>query len=127
MDEPPFLLDGAVVLDYARIDWRTPKAGSSVVVNGVTLDSRNVAQLAVVQALVDDRLFLLHCNDRWETLVAAEASSRGQARDAGSSAYALEPGQWMPFREHSADEKREMETTRAFLREIAAGSGFDET
>ena len=71
--EPPFLLDGARIVQYATVPQR-PNGRTGVVVNGVGLDPQSVSHIAIVQMLLDETYFVLHCNERWET-VAAEPFS----------------------------------------------------
>ena len=90
LEEPPFVLDAARVLRYAALDpgprgWR-----SSVVVNGVPMDGANLAGVAVAEALLDGTVFLLHCNERWETVSATvlpdvEAAEREAATTYGDA------------------------------------------
>jgi hypothetical protein len=119
-DEPPFLLDGARIVQYACMP---PQAGGggSVVVNGVTLDPASVSRVAVVQMLLDETLFVLHCNERWETVAAEPYSELSVAEAAVENAYGAGMVTWLPYRALTEEESREIESTREFLRELVAG------
>ena len=92
---------------------------AAAVVGGVTVDLSAVAGIAIAQALVDDSFYLLDCNSRWETLAAEPHSGPASARQAAQHAFgAAIP--WQAYRELTPEERREAETTRAFLRELAA-------
>ena len=122
--EPPFLLDAARVLAFAVLP-RGPDTHFSLVVQGVSLDPRSVSRLVVAANLVDDALFLLHCNDSWQTVAAGPHADAAAARAAAAQAYAGIPIHWIPYRSLTPEEQREIEATRAFLRELAAG-GLDQ-
>ena len=122
MDEPPFLLDAALVLEYAALDAHAHPHGFSLVVNGVPVDADNVSRVAVVRALLDDRHYVLHCNEGWETVAAAEAGDAAAARAEAQAGYGGSLGPWQAYRELTADERREAATTRDFLRSLAAES-----
>ena len=122
MDEPPFLLDAALVLEYAAVDAGSLRHGFNIVVNGVPLDAANVSRVAIVRALLDDRHFILHCNEDWETVAAADAKDVAAAREEAQAGYGGSLGPWQPYRELSAEERREAATTRDFLRSLAAES-----
>jgi hypothetical protein len=119
--EPPFLLDGALVLRYAHLepDARAGE-GTGVVVDGIALDLDRVRRLVIARNLVDDAVFVLHCNDEWQTVAAGSYADAQAAQASASAAYgALLPG-WCELRELSEEEAREVATTRAFLKEIAS-------
>jgi hypothetical protein len=118
--EPPFLLDAARVVAFAVLP-QGPDIHFSVVVEGVSLDPRSVSRLVVAANLVDDAIFLLHCNDDWQTVAAAPHADAVAARAAAAEAYAGIPIAWIPYRSLTPAEEREIEATRAFLRELAAG------
>lgn len=118
--EPPMVLDGAHVLEYAPFDEKLSSGGGSAVVSGVAVDLQNVYGLVIVQDLATDALFLLHCNRDWETIAAATiadvASGRAQAEQAFPGVARL----FRPFRSLTAGEQAEVASTRAFLRELLA-------
>jgi hypothetical protein len=118
MEEPAFILDGARVAEYAGLDFGRRGDMFGLVVGGVSLDARIVSRVALVENLADDRVFLLHCNDRWETLAAEGFPDLPAARRSAAESYGKALGPWTPYRALSAAEAREIETTRAFLREI---------
>ena len=121
MDEPPFLIDGARVLAYAALgEGRVHTA----VAEGVALDQARAA--AVIEALGDGAVYLLHCNERWETLAAEPHAGLEAAQDAARAQY---PGiEWRPYRALSEEERAEIESTRAFLKDLTRdfpGGGAD--
>ena len=123
MNEPPFLLDAALVLEYAALDPGAQAHAFNVVVNGVPVDADNVSRVAIVRALLDDRHYVLHCNDGWETVAAAEAGDAAAARAEAQAGYGGVLGPWQAYRALTPDERREAETTRGFLRSLAAEDG----
>lgn len=120
-EEPPFLLDGALVLRYARLDVGAHAGeGSGVVVDGIALDLNTVRRVVIARNLVDDAVFVMHCNDEWNTVAAATYVDAATAQASAAESYGALAPNWVEFRELSEDEAREVATTRAFLREIAA-------
>ena len=121
IEEPPLLLDGARVLRYAHLEGAARREGrESVVVDGVPMDAATVSRLVIAENLVEDGVFLLHCNDDWSTVMAAHYADAPAAVAAAGASYAVAPPVWIDFRELTPIEAREVETTRAFLRELAA-------
>lgn len=119
MEEPPFLIDGTRVVEYAPVDAsRLAGKHVSVVVSGVALGD-NLRGVAIAEDLVKDGVFALHCNDRWETVAAERFLEPEAARAAVERAYGMALP-WQPYRSLTAKEQSEVDTTRAFLREIAA-------
>lgn len=125
MEEPPFLIDGARVLAYASLAQPGRQPRYSLVVGGVTLDPRSVSQVAITQSLVDSAAFLLHCNERWETVAAATHPDERSARAAAEAALSGLTLEWVPYRPLNDLEKAEVASTTRFLRELASG-GLDE-
>ena len=119
MEEPPFMLDGARVLEYAAV---SPGGGKhlSVIVGGVSLDNSNVSRVVIAEDLVEGGVFLMHCNEEWSTVAAGNYPDPGEARRSADKMYQGELA-WRRFRELTGEERKEVETTRAFLRELAAG------
>jgi hypothetical protein len=116
--EPPFVLDAARVLRYAVL--RKEELRSGAVVNGVPLDAANLAGVVMAEALLDGVLFVLHCNEHWETLTASQHGDEPSAeREVASTYGAAFPG-WTAYRALSEEEQREIQTTRAFLQQLAA-------
>jgi len=120
LEEPPFVLDAARVLRYATLDpgprgWR-----SAVVVNGVPMDAANLAGIAIAEALLDGTVFLLHCNDRWETVSATHLPDVEAAEREAATTYGDALPGWTEYRALTDEEQSEIQTTRAFLRDIAA-------
>lgn len=121
LEEPPFLLDGALVLRYAFLDIGAHAGeGSGVVVDGIALDLNTVRRVVIAQNLVDDAVFVMHCNDDWQTVAAATYVDPATAEASAAAAYGALAPRWVKFRELSEQEVREVATTRAFLKEIAA-------
>ena len=120
-EEPPFLLDGALVLRYAILDVAAHAGeGSGAVIDGIALDLNTVRRVVIAQNLVDDAVFVMHCNEEWQTVAAATYPDVASAEASAAAAYAALAPEWVRFRELSEEEAREVATTRAFLREIAA-------
>ena len=110
VDEPPFLIDGARVLAYADLG-----AGrDAALAGGIAL---NASAVAVAEHLADGAIFLLYCNDEWQTLAAEVHASRVAATDAVRSQFPAIA--WRDYRALSEAESAEIETTRAFLRDLA--------
>jgi len=119
MDEPEFMLDGARVLRFALLD--AARGPFSTVVNGLALDSSIVTRLVIAEDLVEGGVHLLHCNSDWETVAANHFASADEAQAAAISAYESASPRWRAYRDLTEEELRQVETTRAFLRELAAG------
>lgn len=119
--EPPMILDSARVLEYAVLDARAKSsARASPVVGGVAVDFDAVSGLVIAEDLVQGATFLLHCNAHWETLAAASYTDAQSARASAESAYAGIPVEWTRYRELTAQERAEIESTQRFLRELIA-------
>ena len=116
MREPEFLLDAARVVRYATLEPR--EGGYSAIAGGVPVDQENVVALAVVERLVDGKVFLLHCNGDWESVVATGHADAAGAEREGRELYATARQQWADFRALTAEEERELRSTREFLREL---------
>ena len=123
MDEPPFILDAANVVEFTVLDLSGPGARFSFVAGGVSIDARSVSRLAITRSLLDDAVFLLHCSDRWETVAAEPFADIEAAQRAAAAAYAGIALAWTRYRELTPAERDEMRTTRSFLRELAAEGG----
>lgn len=122
MEEPPFMLDGARVHEFARFDDAIRASGhASAVVGGVAVDFDSISGLVIVEELVKGQFFLLHCNDHWETVASGTYAGVDQARLASEAAYPGVKRLWTRYRELTPEEAAEVETTGRFLREIAAG------
>ncbi len=115
MNEPPILLDGARVLEFAIL-------GDSArgFVDGVALGSEAVSRLVIAENLVEAGAFLLHCDAEWGTVIGESFADPQSARVAALEAYRRSSIDWIAFRALTPEEAREVETTRAFLREITA-------
>jgi hypothetical protein len=118
--EPPFVLDAALVLRYALLEPGATGPRPSVVIDGTPLDMGAVRRVVIARSLLDDRVFLMHCNADWETIVAVPYSDVDAAEAGAAEAYGALAPRWTAFRELSGEEAREVATTRAFLKEIAA-------
>jgi hypothetical protein len=121
MDEPPIMIDGTRVLAYAILDEQARKSpGFRAMAGGMPLDGNAVARLVVTENLVEAGAFLIHCDEEWGT-VAAEAFPDPDSAQAGArEAYTGVAIDWKPFRALTEAERREVEITRNFLREITA-------
>lgn len=119
--EPPVLLDGARVLEYA---WLPREEGDSErmrgLVAGVPLAAGVVSTLVIAENLVEQGVFLIHCDDEWGTVIGESYADVESARIAAAEAYRGDTIAWVRFRDLTEQEMREVETTRTFLREIAA-------
>lgn len=121
MKEPPMMVDGARVAEYAVLDGQQIPAGHvSVAAGGIPLDLGSVAGVLVAENLAEGGAFLLYCNDRWETLAAAHYADAADARTAANRAYSGLADKWTPSRDLTPEEAAEVESTRAFLRQLAA-------
>jgi hypothetical protein len=120
MEDPPFMLDGARVLEFASFDAMAKASGSgSAIVGGIAVDFESVSGVVLAEDLVEGATFLLHCNDDWATVAAGTYRDLEQARAAAEAAYPGLSGRWTKFRQLTAEEAAEVESTRRFLREIA--------
>lgn len=120
MEEPPFLIDGTRVLEFAILDYATLAATqASVVVSGVALDFNTLRGVAICENLVKDGVFAVHCNERWETVAADRYPQLDAARSGVDAVYGMALP-WQPYRDLSPQERSQLETTRAFLKELAA-------
>ncbi len=119
-DEPPFLLDGARVLAYASIE-RTPSSPrhASAVAGGTPVDLDTVSRVVIAQGLADDSIFLLLCNERWETFAAETHADAASARRSCDATFRGLDVAWRDYRALTPEELAEMTTTRDFLREIS--------
>ena len=106
------MIDGARVLAYGALG----PAPAAAVAAGVTLEAHAVA---VTQSLADDAVFLLYCNDDWQTLVAEGHADEQGARQAATAQFPrLE---WRAYRPLTPEESAEIASTREFLRELVRG------
>jgi hypothetical protein len=117
-DEPEFMLDGARVVSFAHLD--ASRGPYRTVVNGVAVDSSIVTRLVIAEDLVEGGVHLLHCNSDWETVAASRYVDTDAAQGAGNTAYGAALPRWQAYRDLTEDEQRQVQTTRAFLREIAS-------
>jgi len=118
-DEPPFLLDGARVLSYARVvrEGSSPRHASAVA-GGTPVDLDTVTRVVIVQSLADDVIYLLLCNDRWETFAAEPHADPASARAWCDALFRGVPLAWSEYRALTDEELAEIGTTRQFLREV---------
>lgn len=122
--EPPFLLDGHHVVRYGLVDKSAPPpAHFSVVAAGVPVDLDTVDRFAIAEDLVKGGVYLMHCNDDWATVAAEGFPDADSAQASAESRYAGVRVAWHRYRALTESETREVETTRAFLREIAEEFG----
>ncbi len=120
-NEPPFLLDGARVACYAILGDAAMRRGFSFVAGGVSISPASVSRMVVTENLLDETRFLLHCNEHWETVAAAPVPDVEAAKAAAAQAYEGIDIPWTTYRPLTDAERREMQTTTEFLRELAAG------
>jgi hypothetical protein len=121
MKEPPFLLDAAQVIEYAPLDHAVRSVpGAHAVVGGVAVDPSNVAGLVLAQGLAEGEMFMLHCNEQWETLAAGPVTDAAAAKAEAERSYPGSAGLWRGYRELTPAERSEIESTRAFLQELLA-------
>jgi hypothetical protein len=119
-DAPPVLLDGHHVVRYAVVDRSSPPPPHfSVVAGGVPVGLDVVSRLVAAEDLVKGHVYLMHCNDDWATVAAETFPDADAAQRSAESRYAGVKAPWRG-RPLSEAERREVETTREFLREIAA-------
>jgi len=123
MEEPPFILDAASVVEFTVLDLSSHGARFSFVAGGVSIDAHSVSRLAITRSLLDDAVFLLHCSDRWETVAAEPFAGVEAAESAAEAAYAEIARPWTRYRDLTPAEQDEMRTTRSFLEELAAEGG----
>lgn len=118
--EPPFLVDGHHVVRYALIDTSAPPPPHfNVVAGGVPVDLQTVDRLLVAEDLVKGGVYLMHCNADWATVAAETFADADAAQASAQSRYAEVKPAWHRYRPLTESERREVETTREFLREIA--------
>ena len=117
--EPPMILDGARVLEFAPFDEPLRRAGASAVIGGVAVD--NTAGLVLVEDLAKGGLFLLACNPEWETLAAAGVADAKGAKAQAETSFPGATRLWREYRSLTDEERAEVESTRRFLRELIAG------
>ncbi len=115
MNEPPILLDGARVLEFAALDGEVRG-----LVSGVALGPDAVSRLVIAENLVEEGVFLLHCEAEWSTVIGESYADVASARIAAGESYRGSSIEWIRLRSLTPEEAREVETTRAFLRELAA-------
>jgi hypothetical protein len=119
--EPPMVLDGARVLEYAPFDAQMKAGGrASAVMGGVALDLVQVAGLALVEDLAKGNRYLLLCDDDWATLSAEPCGDLPAAKARGEELFPGSERLWRPFRDLTPAERKELETTREFLRDLMA-------
>jgi hypothetical protein len=117
MEEPPFLIDGALVMHYATVDVERSRPNRSLgFAGGIPLDA--VRGVIVARNLVDDSIFAMYCNDRWETIAATPHADGESAMRGADAAFSEAKLRWTPFRELTAAERSEIETTREFLKDL---------
>ena len=121
MEPPPMLMDGARVIEYALFDPTVGPTGHvSVDVGGVPINLETVRGLVIAENMVEGGVFLLHCNEQWDSLAASCHRTSAAARESAEQGYAGVQTRWEPFRELTEQERAEVETVRNHLREMAA-------
>ena len=126
-DEPPFLLDGARVLAFARVtrDASSPRHASAVA-GGTPVDLDTVTRVVIAQSLADDAVYLQLCNDRWETFAAEAHADADHARRWCESLFRGVALEWSDFRALTDEELAEIASTTAFLRELVSDPDLNE-
>jgi len=120
MTEPPFMIDGARVLRFAILDEAIERSGpTSTVFGGMPVHLHDIAGVAVAEDLVEEGVFLVLCNDEWVSLTSARFGDVREARACAEDALPMTRGRWREYRDLTPEERKELETTRAFLRELA--------
>ena len=126
-DEPPFLLDGARVLAFARVkrDAASPRHASAVA-GGTPVDLDTVTRVVIAQSLADELVYLMLCNERWETFAAETHTDPEHARRWCDSLLRDVTLEWSDYRALSDDELAEIASTRAFLKELVSDPDLNE-
>lgn len=115
MEEPPFLIDAALVLHYATLDAAATRPGHAVgFAGGIPLEA--VRGVIVAEHLLDGSVFAMYCNERWETIAATPHADAESAIEAAGSAFTAARLAWTTFRPLTDEERAEIESTRNFLR-----------
>ena len=117
---PPILLDGARVVRFALLD--PGRRMATIVADGVPVDSETVSRIAMAEDLVDGTVIAMYCNAEWGSVAAERHPDLETARRAAETAYSGVAIAWTE-RRASAEEEREVQVTRDFLREIARDYG----
>jgi hypothetical protein len=121
MDEPPILLGGARVIEYAVFDQSVrPSGRTSIFVGGVPLDLNEVRGVAIAENLVEGGVFLFQCDDEWEDLAGGHYEDLSRARKSAEACYIGVAALWKTFRALTAEELAEVEAERVGLRKSAA-------
>jgi hypothetical protein len=117
MEDPPFLIDGARVLHFATLDMASVRPGHGVgIAGGIPLDA--VRGVIVAENLADDTIFAMFCNERWETVAATTHADDAAAIEASRAAFTGGRLAWQAYRALTDEERREIESTRRFLRSL---------
>jgi hypothetical protein len=109
LNEPPFLIDGALVRAYAALPPR-----SRALADGIPLD--NASAVAIIESLAGGGAFLLFCNDDWETLAAEQHGDVETARRVAQGQFPAIA--WIDYRPLTEAEAEQVQTTREFLRDL---------
>ena len=126
-DEPPFLLDGARVLAFARVKrGAASPQHASAVAGGTPVDLETVTRVVIAQSLADDLVYLLLCNDRWETFAAESHADADHARRWCDTLFRGIELEWSDYRALTDGELAEIASTRAFLRELVSDPDINE-
>src|SRR3954462_337137 len=110
MEDPPILLGGARVLEYAFLD-RVVKPGgdTSFVVDGVPVELDSVRALVIAEDLVEGGVYLMHCGEDWDMLAAGHHENTAAARESALFDFSGVTPQWNSFRELTEKELAEVE------------------
>ncbi len=72
--------------------------------------------MIIGENLADGDLMLMHCGSNWEALASFYCESTAAAEESASAAYTGAPFRWEAFRELTATELAEVESTRAEMK-----------
>jgi hypothetical protein len=113
-DEPPAVLACAVVRFFARLDDTVSYTGRGcIIVGSVTLDP--VPCLVIAQNIEDGCVLLFYCDKDWRVLGAGGYDTILEAQATMERRYPGVESLWIPFRQLTEAEMRELNDTRQFL------------
>jgi hypothetical protein len=114
------MIDGARVLEFAILDGELDRSGpTSTVFGGMPVHLHDIGGVAIAEDLVEEGVFLVLCNDEWVSMTSARFGDARTARTSAEEGLPTTRGRWREYRELTPEERKELETTRAFLRELA--------
>ncbi len=123
--EPPPVLHGARVREYALLDNSVRYSGhSSLFVDGEELGP--VPCLAICQSSNDIEVFLMHCATDWSILGVAEYPSIADAKNRAEHVYAGSSKLWIEAPTTAEEAVEYLETNQSIPRCSFCGKGPDE-